>query len=206
MTTTLPHPTMLADPLTADDLATFPDDGNRYEIIGGVLYVSPSPTSRHQVILTQLATWLNLHALQHDGGRVIVAPMDVHLSPHDVVQPDVLMVGKDRLAIVQERGIAGAPDLVVEILSPSTMTTDFIRKAGLYAQYGVREYWIVDPEGETVVVQTLEGDRYVYVNEFGKDDTLTSPLLPGLALDLSHVFLTEPAEPAAEATAATNRG
>lgn len=203
MTTTLPHPTMLADPLTADDLATFPDDGNRYEIIGGVLYVSPSPTYRHQRVSLKLASALDAYATRTDSGMVVAAPMDVHLSPHDVVQPDVLMVGKDRLGIVQERGIAGAPDLVVEILSPSTMTTDFIRKAGLYAQYGVREYWIVDPEGETVVVQTLEGDRYVYVNEFGKDDTLTSPLLPGLALDLSHVFLTEPA---AEATAATNRG
>lgn len=186
----------LLRPLTAEDLRTLPDDGNRYEIIGGQLFVSPSPTSRHQVVLTQLTTWLNLHVIQSELGRVIVAPMDVHLSVNDVVQPDLLVVLNENKEIIRAHGIVGAPDLVVEILSPSTMTADFIRKAKLYALHGVREYWIVDPIGQTVIVQTLDGDRYILVNEFGRGDTLGSPLLDTLALDPALIFPEEPTDPA----------
>jgi Uma2 family endonuclease len=194
----------LLRPLTAGDLRTLPDDGNRYEIIGGKLFVSPSPTSRHQVILTQLTTWLNLHVIQRGLGRVIVAPMDVHLSANDVVQPDLLVVLNESKEIVCEHGIVGPPDLVVEILSPSTMTADFIRKAELYALHGVREYWIVDPVGETIIVQTLEGNRFIFVNEYGAGDTLRSPLLDDLALELALVFQVAPAEPTAEQSESTH--
>lgn len=178
----------LVRPLTADDLATFPDDGNRYEVIGGMLVVSPSPTARHQRILTQLVTWLNLHLIQTSAGEVFVAPFDVHLSINDVVQPDLVVVLDEHRAVIEEKGVVGTPDILVEVLSPSTSRSDRVWKAALYARSGVREYWIVDPVEETILVQSLNTDHYVESGVFGRSDSLRSPLLPELALVLEEVF------------------
>lgn len=174
--------------LTADDLASLPDDGNRYEIIGGQLLLSPSPNSRHQKVSFKLTGALDTYLTNSQSGEGFSAPMDVRLSPDDVVQPDLLVVLRGRAEIVQDRGIMGAPDLVIEILSPSSIETDFLRKSKLYERYGVREYWIVNPESETVSVQTLDGDRFVLAGEFGRNDTLTSTVLDGFALELSIIF------------------
>lgn len=162
----------LVRPLTADDLATFPDDGNRYEVIGGMLVVSPSPTARHQRILTQLVTWLNLHLIQTSAGEVFVAPFDVHLSINDVVQPDLVVVLDEHRAVIEEKGVVGTPDIVVEVLSPSTSRSDRVWKTALYARSGVREYWIVDPVEETILVQSLNIDHYVESGAFGRSDSL----------------------------------
>jgi Uma2 family endonuclease len=174
--------------LIADDLTSLPDDGNRYEIIGGQLIVSPSPNMWHQEISFELAGAIYEYLKQSDVGKGYTAPADVHLSAHDVVQPDILVVLREHLEIVQRKGIIGAPDLVIEILSPSSIRLDYLRKSKLYEQYGVREYWIVDPESEIVSVQILEGDRFVIAGEYSRSDTLTSNVLDGFTLDLASIF------------------
>ena len=186
-------------PFTAADLPALPEDGHRYEIIGGQLIVSPSPNSRHQRVSFELSGALYVFLKQTGLGQGFSAPADVHLSSTNVVQPDVFVVLRERSDIVQERGVFGAPDLVVEILSPSSMETDFLRKSRLYEQYGVREYWIVNPERETVSVQTLDGDRFVLTGEYVRSDVLHSAVLEGFELQLSTIFpetkpeLTQPA-------------
>lgn len=182
-------------PLTASDLAAFPDDGHRFKIIGGELYVSPSPTYRHQKILVQLVTLLNLHLLNTNTGQALVAPLDVRLSMYDVVQPDILVILNERVEIICEDRIEGAPDLVVEILSPSSIAGDYIRKAALYARHGVREYWIVNPLKATIDVQSLEDGRFVSARVFERDDLLISPLLAGFELPLPTVFPELPIAP-----------
>lgn len=186
--------------LTFDDLATLPDDGNRYEIIGGQLIVSPSPTMWHQEISFELAGAISAYLKQSGAGKGYLAPADVHLSSHDVVQPDILVVLREHLDIVQKRGIFGAPDLVVEILSPSTLTNDFLRKSKLYERFGVKEYWIVNPESQIVSVQTLDGDRFVIAGEYGRDDTLRSTVLDGFALALLGIFPKQADESANESS------
>lgn len=179
----------LLRPLTADDLRTLPDDGNHYEIIGGELYVSPSPTLWHQMVSAEIMFALQLYLRESGAGRVLSAPMDVHFSQHDIVEPDLLVVLNDNIGVIQ-RGpwIAGAPDLVVEILSPSSVGDDWVRKSALYATRGVKEYWIVDPMNRAVVVQTLQGGRFIQEGTFGQDSVLQSPLLQGFELELGPIF------------------
>ncbi len=174
--------------LTAEDLALLPDDGNRYEIIGGQLIVSPSPTYRHQRVSFKLTSVLDAHLSATGNGQAVAAPMDVHLSSNDVVQPDLLVVLNGQSGIIQDHGIWGAPDLVIEILSPSSISNDFLRKSKLYERFGVREYWIVNPESATVSVQTLDGERYALSVDFGPGDTLTSAVLDGFTLDVALIF------------------
>ena len=174
--------------LTAEDLASLPEDGNRYEIIGGQLIVSPSPAYRHQRVSMKLGNALDTYLTSTGVGEAVAAPMDVRLSANDVVQPDLLVVLNERSDLIQNRGVFGAPDLVIEIVSPSSIETDFLRKSKLYERFGVREYWIVNPESETVSVQTLDGDRYVIAGEFGRNDTLKSAVLDGFTLELASVF------------------
>jgi Uma2 family endonuclease len=180
--------------LTAEDLAALPDDGNRCEIIGGKLIVSPSPNSRHQRISFELAGALYLYLKQGGDGVGFSAPSDVHLSPTDVVQPDIRVVLREHQSIILDQGIYGAPDLVVEVLSPSSAATDFLRKSHLYERFGVPEYWIVDPIRESVIVQTLVDGHYAVGQELGRDDTLRSTVLDGFELGLATIF-PEPAEP-----------
>lgn len=188
MTTALPHKQSPARPFTIEDYDAFPNDGNRYEILEGQLIVSPSPTYRHQRVSMKLGTALDRYLTKSNVGESLAAPMDVYLSLHDVVQPDLLVVLNEHTEIIQNHGIMGAPDLVIEILSPSSIETDFLRKSRLYERFGVQEYWIVNPEGETVSVQTRDEDRFVLTGEYGRDDTLRSRLLDDFALDLASIF------------------
>ncbi len=176
--------------LTYEDYRTIPDDGKRHEIIEGEEYMSPSPTTPHQRIVLNLATALKQHVQEHDAGEVFVAPCDVILSDHDVVQPDVFFVAAERRDIVKERGIAGVPDLVVEVVSEGNRRHDEVRKRRLYARHGVAEYWVVDPELETVKVYRRPEDGYDQVAEWRAetDDTLTTPQLSSWALPLSTLF------------------
>jgi Uma2 family endonuclease len=176
-------------PLTADDLKALPDDGNRYEIIGGELYVSPSPTLWHQVLSVELTFALKRFLSEQNVGRILSATMDVHLSQHDVVEPDLLVILNDNLEIIQ-RGpwIEGAPDLIVEILSPSSIRNDWVRKSALYALVGVKEYWIVDTSNRSVVVQSLVNGQFVQSGIFTQDTVLRSPLLEGFELKLQPLF------------------
>ena len=185
---------VLLRPLDADDLRGFPDDDKRYEIIGGQLVVSPSPSTRHQHVLGEIYTALKNHLMSNTMGRVFVAPLDVQLSFYDVVQPDLLVVLNDRRDIIQEQGIAGPPNLVVEVLSPSSKMTDRVDKAALYARSGVEEYWIVDPIEETVTVYGLDGDRFAPSATLERIDDLYSIVLTGFILDLDTIFPERSAE------------
>jgi Uma2 family endonuclease len=146
--------------LTYSDYAALPDDGRRYELHWGELSVTPAPGTRHQGAIVNLIALLHEHVKSRGLGKIFVAPTDCILSNVTVVQPDVLYIATDRLAIISERGIEGAPTLVVEVLSPSTAPLDRGRKMKLYAEHGVPYYWIVDPESRSVEAYTLTGTAY----------------------------------------------
>jgi Uma2 family endonuclease len=169
-------------PLTADDLANFPNDGKRYEIIAGELHVSPSPSPSHQTIVLNVAEALRAHARSRQLGRVYVAPLDVRLSDLDLAQPDVLFVARDRLDIVQTGFVLGAPDLVVEVLSPSTRSFDEVSKLALYARHRVPEYWLVDPTERTLRILVLQGEGYAI------QPNPASVVFPDLTIDLDKLF------------------
>ncbi len=136
--------------LTYDDYVRLPDDGRRYEIIDGELEVSPAPNPRHQRVSAKFFAILHNHVEERRLGQVYYAPIDVLLARDSIVQPDLVFVAAARELIITERAIEGPPDLVVEILSPWSDRRDRVTKARLFARYGVRQYWIVDPEARTL--------------------------------------------------------
>jgi len=177
-------------PLTYDDLQALPDDGFRHELIDGEHYVSPAPTPKHQRIALKLTLALGNFIERHESGELFFAPCDVVFSPMDVVEPDLLFIARQRLALVTERNVQGAPDLVIEILSPSTRKVDEGAKRRLYERMGVREYWMADPSRETVRVYRRAGEALRLVAELSAAarDVLTTPLLPGLEIPLREIF------------------
>ena len=176
--------------LTYDDYCQIPDDGNRYEVIDGVLHMSPSPIVRHQRVIFKLSLVLGGWVERSKSGEVLFAPMDVVLSEHDVVQPDILFVSNERVSIVKEKNIQGAPDLLIEILSEGNRRHDEMTKRKLYESFGVPEYWIVDPVLETIKVYRMNDGAYTRAAEWSleADDVITSPLLPGFECRLADVF------------------
>ena len=172
--------------LTYADLEAFPEDEFRREIIDGELVVSPSPGRRHQEIVQRLGIPLILHAQQHDLGDVFLVDIDVILDVHQVFIPDVLFVAKERSGLWTEKNLQGAPSLAVEVLSNARR--DRIIKRQRYERYGVPEYWIVDPEADRVEVYRLEDGRYGKPEILEPGDTLSTPQLPGLEIDLADLF------------------
>lgn len=168
------------------DLAALPEDQTRYEIIDGELFETPSPTAAHALAIAALVQLL-LPVLSRLGGRWLTAPLDVFFPGADPVQPDLLVLLPDSRARVVRRGIEGPPDLLVEVLSPSNRAHDQVRKRDLYARGGVREYWIVDPEGR--VIEVIDG-RGVTVHrvDASSEPVLRSPLLGELAVTLDEVI------------------
>jgi Uma2 family endonuclease len=172
---------------TYEDYLLLPED-RRYEIIDGDLFMTPAPGTPHQRIVGNLYLRLRQHVDDRGLGEVLIAPCDVVLSPTDVVQPDVLFVAVDRASIVGEKFISAAPDLVVEVLSPSTEERDRTLKTKLYARAGVRELWIADTKEKTIEVLTNSGDGFQREAVFGLGTVLRSFLLPGLEIPISEVF------------------
>ncbi|MGH7233040.1 MAG: Uma2 family endonuclease [Nitrospiraceae bacterium] len=168
----------------------FPDDGKRHELIDGDHFVTPSPTTKHQRISGKLFLHIGIHVEKTQAGQIFAAPMDVVLSDLNVVEPDLLYISSARSSIITEKNIQGPPDLVVEILSEATRKTDEIIKRKLYERYAVPEYWIVDPELETVKVYRLTDGHHVRVAELAREtnDSLTTPLLPNLVIPLTDIF------------------
>ncbi|MCA9876841.1 MAG: Uma2 family endonuclease, partial [Thermomicrobiales bacterium] len=148
--------------------------------------VNPAPRSKHQSVNHNLVLHLGNYVRAHRLGRVR-DNSGVHVSERTYVIPDVVFVARDHLSIFGEDSIEGAPDLVCEILSPSTRRQDLITKRALYARIGVREYWLVDPEALSVTVLVLEGDGFAEL-AFAEPDVVTSRVLPGLHLRLDDVF------------------
>ncbi len=180
--------------LTYQDYRLLPDDGNRHEIIDGVLYthkfMSPSPAIQHQRTLRNLTIHLTRFVSEHSLGEVLFAPFDIYLSDENVVQPDLFFIASNRKNIITNHFIKGAPDLVIEILSPGNRRHDEIIKRKLYERYGVQEYWIVDPELETVKTYQLQHVSYSRPVLLSKEneDLVESPLFPDLCLYLDLVF------------------
>ena len=174
--------------LTYADYCALPDDGLRYEIVDGLLFAEPSPRRAHQKAVGNLFAILHAHVRAHGLGEVYVAPFDVILDPRTTVVPDLVFVVRDRLKIVAERGVEGAPDLLVEVLSPGTARRDRVRKLNAYARYGVRHYWLLDPEAKTVEAFELVDGAYRLAAAVGGDDELRPGVFPGLAISLPILF------------------
>jgi Uma2 family endonuclease len=178
--------------LTYDDYLFLPDDGRRYQIIDGELYVNAAPNLKHQAIVANLMEVLRPFVRKNRLGWVYVSPVDVVLSAEDVVQPDVTFISAARDHLLTKPNIQGAPDLMIEVLSESTRKLDQIVKRQRYAHFGVLEYWIVDPTIELVAVYRPVALVLERVLELSTETggTLTSPLLPGLSIDIASVFET----------------
>lgn len=175
-------------PFTYEDLLDLPDDGNKYEIIGGELFVTAAPAEPHQWASTQLVSRLHIHVTTNKLGRVYHAPVDVRLEPHEIVQPDIIFISRERLHLYQGSVMEGPPDLVVEILSPSTRRRDETLKLALYARTGVREYWLVDTDARTITMFVLSADGgYERVEPVG--GILRSTILPGLEIGIESIFV-----------------
>ena len=177
---------------TYEDLALFPDDGMRREIIDGELYVSPSPATPHQIVIGNLYFLIKSYLKVHPIGRIFLAPLDVVFSQFDVVEPDLLFISNARRELVTKKNVAGSPELAVEVLSPSSRRTDEIVKRRLFERFDVLEYWVVDPELETVKVyrRAAAGTPFERAGEYSLEtgDQFTSPLFPDLRLDLAAIF------------------
>jgi Uma2 family endonuclease len=170
------------------DLERAPEDGRRYELYDGEVYVVPAPIPRHQRVQIRIVEWLDEYA-ESVGAFVVASPIDIVFSEYDVLQPDVVFFQPARAHLIDlDRAIRHAPDLCVEILSPSTEATDRGRKPQVFARYGVPEYWIVDPVSEAIEVHRLEAGTYVLVQRAGGDDEVRSPVLPGTALRARSIF------------------
>lgn len=176
----------LARPLTYDDLPESVEDGSRCEIIGGALFVSPTPTTGHQWLLSRLCRIVGNAVDGSRLGLVLLGPVDVRLGVHTVVVPDLLFVRTERLDIVTSALIEGAPDLVVEVASPSTRGRDNILKAAAYAEAGVPEYWLPDPESRTFRMLVLRNGIYRDVEPV--EGRFQSTVIGGLAIDPAAVF------------------
>lgn len=176
--------------LTYKDYLLFPDDGKRHEILDGEHFVTAVPYLRHQAVVGELLLWIRSFLGRNRFGRIFVAPVDVLLSEHDVVQPDLLFISNERLTVLKERNVQGAPDLVIEVRSAPTRRRDEGLKLGRYARLHVRDYWTVDPSRNVVRVYRRSGDRLRKEAELtaAAGDRLTTPLLPGLEIPLAQVF------------------
>jgi Uma2 family endonuclease len=179
--------TLTARPLTVDDYRVLPTEGPRCELIEGDIHMLPSPSEFHQQASNKLAWFLESMIMQGSEGALFHAPFDVFLDESNAVQPDLLWISDENLARL-DQGFHGAPDLVVEILSPTNSTRDLEVKRRLYQAHSAREIWIVDPLLKTVQIDRLGAHGYEEPRHFGVDDTVTTPLLPGLAIPLQRVF------------------
>ena len=165
------------------------DEGeNRLEIMDGELVRTPSPEMDHQEVAADLGTSLSMFVREHDLGRVYFASTDVMFSDANVAQPDLLYISKERQHIRTQTSIQGAPDLIVEILSPSSARWDWGHKRELYARHGVREYWIVDPTNHLVTVMELQDGKLEIDQTVIADKTAHSSALEGFEIDLAEIF------------------
>ena len=178
-----------ATDLTYVDLdRLFPEvDLVRRELIDGELFVSPSPIPRHQRVVVELASLLLAHSKDH-GGQVYPGPLDVYFTERDVVEPDVLFVTAEHADRIEDRFIRGAPDLVIEVSSPSTRRHDLVRKRGLYEAHGVPEYWFVDLDHDRVEAYRPSGRRYGKPTVVGRGEILASTTVPGFEVAVDEVL------------------
>lgn len=175
--------------LTVQDYMAIPeDDENRYELIDGVLYMAPGPSWDHQSGSFNLTLTLGSFVSENRLGVIRYSPLDMYLSEVDVFQPDLVFISNERLGIIHRDGLHGAPDLVIEILSPSTERIDRTLKQERYELFGVKEYWRADSIAKTITVFRARNGTFEHIGVFGEGATIETPLLPGLRVDISEVF------------------
>ena len=174
--------------LSFEEFRQLPIDGKRYELVRGEVHVTPAPATRHQAIVQNLSGNLWPFVIKNQLGEVWTAPLDVRLSRETALQPDLVFISNARAGIIQENWIAGAPDLVVEVLSPSTAAYDRATKLPIYAEAGVPEVWLIDSQAKTVEVLKLQGKKYFVEATHAGDQVLASNLFPGWQLPLNDLF------------------
>lgn len=167
--------------------AELPETNQPTELWDGEIVVSPSPSFFHQEIVVRFHDALRAWVAEHRLGKTGLAPLDMILTSRRVVQPDVFFVSNERMGILSDR-LRGAPDLVVEVLSPDSRRRDRIDKRDLYEQHGVREYWLVDPEAQTVEVLFLERGEYQLAGRWRPGEQAVSRLLPGFEVPVGGLF------------------
>ena len=150
--------------------------------------MTPSPVPNHQRISRKLEFILEKFVTENNLGEIFDAPCDVYLDDENVIQPDILFISLDRLAIIGEKNIQGAPDLAVEIISENSAYKDMVQKKRLYARFGVKEYWVVIPDCEEIEIYILKDNTYRLYKSYNKSDNLESPLLKGLNIALKDIF------------------
>ena len=170
-----------------EHLKQLPDDGKRYEIVDGELLVSPSPNRRHQRAVLNFASWLR-SAEEAGYGEVYVAPFDVFFDEHNVTEPDVLFVSKERLQIITDDFVHGAPDIIVEVLSPGTRHRDEGVKLNLYGRMGARYYWMPDPAERVIYRYELTPQGFREQPPLKEGDTLECPLFAGISIPVEKLF------------------
>ena len=173
--------------LTYEDYRNTPED-ERYELLDGELVMTAAPNIAHQRVSSRLERRLGAFVEERGLGEIFDAPTDVVLSDTDVVQPDLLFVSKGRADIITADNVQGAPDLVVEVLSPTTARRDWRVKLDLYSKHGVQEFWLADPQTEIVWVLLPNEGSLEVAAIYGEGDTLTSPTLEGFTLGLDQIF------------------
>jgi Uma2 family endonuclease len=172
----------------ATDIWDTPDDGKRYEVIDGELYVAPPPVWKHQNGLANLLFILTAFIRAHDLGKIVPAPVGVVLDEHNGIQPDIIYIRRERLSIISERGVEGAPDLVVEVLSPSTRSRDKGVKMRRYAAAGIPHYWQLDPRTDSLEAYRLGEQGYQLVGRFGPGSLFRPELFPGLEIPIDDLW------------------
>ena len=174
--------------ITRHDYQEMPEGPPYFQVIEGKLLMSPSPNTFHQDIAGNVYAILHSYLTRHPIGSAHIAPLDVYLSEINIFQPDVIFVSSARRSILTEHGIEGAPDLIVEILSPGTARYDKGSKRRIYAQTGVKELWIVDPELKSIQVYQLSRNAETPAVTQSTDAVFKSPLLPGLRIKTAGIF------------------
>lgn len=179
----------LKEILTYKDYLSLPNDSNRYQILEGELVITPSPSVKHQKVSRNLEFILFSYIKDNDLGEIYDAPIDVMLDNINIVVPDIVFVLKDRINIIEDNKIVGAPDLVIEILSHSSVRYDRIRKTQIYSSHGVEWYWIVDAENQTLEEYHLEGSTYRITGAYDGDAVFCPLLFKGLEIQLPLLWI-----------------
>ena len=164
-----------------------PED-ERYELIEGELILAAAPNMAHQTTQGNLGAPMHIHVRTEELGYVFFSPCDVVLSEHTTLQPDLIFVPTENAAIITDANIQGAPDLVVEIISPSSTGRDWVTKRDLYARYGVKEYWLIDPINRTLWVMRLRNGFLELSDTLYEGDTLSSSTIKGFSVSISDIF------------------
>lgn len=172
---------------TTTDFARLPE-GTLAQLIDGEIIMSPSPVPKHQLVIMRLAARLQIFCEKNDAGLVLTAPQDVFFNEHEAYQPDILFISKKNKHIIHEDCIRGTPNLVVEVLSPSTAYYDLRHKKRVYEAYGVQEYWIVDTHEERVEIHSLQEGKYVLAAEANHSGEVISRHLPNFKVSLPYIF------------------